>query len=72
MFFQCDLASGTTRTHSYIEEKLAVVGKRVKLKDTDEPEREWTILAVADKGITAQYLTFMDIANRKQREASDI
>lgn len=72
LLYQCDLSSGATKTRAYIPQKGAVVGSVLSLKDSDDPDRRWTVESVADKGIEESYLNELKVAYRKQREASDI
>lgn len=71
--YQCDLVDtygGETR--AYITEKAAVVGKKVKLTDANNPDMIWTVTSVPSIGIEEKYLKELQISYRKQREASDI
>ena len=72
--YQCDLVqdNGTTRTKAYIPAKVAKVGKRITLEDSNNPLVKWTVESVPDKGIDEKYLSELKVAYRKQREASDI
>lgn len=70
--YQCDLSNGSTHTRAYIEEKGAVVGAKVTLKDSDEPGKLWTVDSVSTMSIEEKYLNELKTAYRKQREASDI
>lgn len=72
MLYQCDLSSGTTRTRAYIPAKGAIKGATIKFKDSDDDTREWTVESVSDMGIEEKYLSELNQAYRKQREASDI
>jgi hypothetical protein len=63
-YYQCDLANGTARTHGYIEEKAATVGKKVKLLDSDDPNVYWEVIAVADKGLSEEELKKIQGLNR--------
>ncbi len=49
-YFQCELSQGTGRTRAYIEERGAILGKDVEIKD-EGFEGRWTVIQVADKGI---------------------
>lgn len=72
ILYQCDLSSGDSRTRAYIPESGAKVGYTMKLKDSDDPDRFWTVVSVPETGIEEKYLTELKAAYRKQREASDI
>lgn len=49
-YFQCDLSQGTTRTTAYIEERGAIVGKSVEIKEEGFSGR-WTVDQVSSMGI---------------------
>jgi len=59
---QCTFESGEAITTAWIEEKGAKVGHSMVFKDSDEPDRRWTVLTVGDSRITAE------VANKRQRE----
>lgn len=62
-YYQCDLSQGTTRTHGYIEERAAIPGAQVEIK---EPGFDglWTVEAVSDKGISEEKLKADQRMNR--------
>ena len=49
------MSQGTARTRAYIEERGAKVGKSVTIEE-DGFEGRWTVVQVADKGITKEVL----------------
>jgi len=72
MLYQCDLSSGSSKTRAYIPAKGAKIGSSFKLKDSDDPEKMWTVESVSDIGIDEKYLAQLNIWNRDQRKGSDI
>lgn len=59
---QCSLSNGTGRTHGYIEERGAIVGKRVELIEDDR--NLWTVDSVGDKRVPYSLLKFAESANK--------
>jgi len=55
MYYQCEMAQDTTRTRAYIEAKGAKLGNRITIEE-DGFEGYWTVVSVADKGITKETL----------------
>lgn len=55
MYYQCEMEQGSTRTRAYIEERGATIGKSITI-DEDGFEGRWTVISVADKGITKEVL----------------
>lgn len=62
-YFQCDLSQGTTRTTAYIEERGAIVGKSVEIKEEGFDGR-WLVEQVASQGIDGVALKDMQRMNR--------
>lgn len=54
-YYQCDLSQGTTRTTAYIEERGAIVGKSVEIKE-DGFSGRWTVDQVGSTGIDESVL----------------
>jgi hypothetical protein len=63
LYYQCDLSQGTTRTHGYLEERAAIPGAQVEIKDEGFGGL-WTVDAVADKGISEEKLRADQRMNR--------
>lgn len=65
LYYQCDLSQGTGRTRAYIEQRGAIVGKRVEIKD-DGFTGLWNVDNVADKGVE---ISALREEQRKSRNA---
>jgi hypothetical protein len=62
MYFQCSLSQGTARTHAYIPERGAILGKLIEIKE-DGFSGLWKVEQVANKGMEERAL--------KEKQARD-
>lgn len=63
VYYQCDLSQGSTRTHGYLEERAAIPGAQVEIKEPGFSGL-WTVDAVSDRGITEEKLRADQRMNR--------
>lgn len=69
-FYQCDMSRGTTRTHGYLPERAAVVGKRVVLSEPGFEGGAWRVDAVGVPGVEEHTLRARQRFNHQQPFAS--
>lgn len=55
MYFQCELSQGNRRTRGYIEQRGAIEGRLVSIKD-DGFDGLWRVDQVADRGVDERAL----------------
>jgi hypothetical protein len=63
MYFQCELSQGTRRTRGYIEQRGAVRGRLVEIKD-DGFDGLWRVDQVADRGVEERALREKQMRDR--------
>lgn len=69
---QCTLRSGNTETVAWIEEHGARVGNRVTLKDTEDPEKIWTVRTASTQRLSQETVQENEHRHSKWHQQVDI
>jgi hypothetical protein len=54
---QVDLVSGESRRTCWVDPRPRLLGKEITLKDSDEPDRRWTVTRVGGEALRSSLKT---------------